>query len=275
MAINPANKEKEVKAAGAESELFPDGSGEEIPVKSTGKFSKIIIVCVTVGFLFFAWVAFTAWSKNKATVADKVSAPVSTAKGAAPSKDKAPAQQAVAANNDKPWLSTPAPKDSAKDSAKDTAPVKEVVKDQVPTQDMPEPGKVTPGITDIGTNRQSINNTPVSDDTFVKDLNGLPVETQFKVENIQYTIDFVSYTKKRAATADGIELYWLDAEYKGKPAKIQVPFKIFKELDLVGVTVVDVEVTTTRTKDNKKVDIVTGFTVRPDYKQVLEKNKKK
>src|SRR5690606_6135627 len=100
------------------------------------------------------------------------------------------------------------------------------------------------------------------------------VDEKFVIDQIYTTIDFVSYTKKRAVTGDGIELYWLDAEYKGKPAKIQVSFKIFKELDPVGVTVVDVEVTKAKGKDNKLHDIVTGFTVRPDYKQILEKNKK-
>lgn len=101
----------------------------------------------------------------------------------------------------------------------------------------------------------------------VKDLQGISVIPNYTVSKIETVVDMVNYKKHRAITDDGMELLWLDANYKGKSYRITVPFKIFKELDPEGITVVDMEVLHLENGNQ----IISYMNVREDYKSKLEK----
>lgn len=126
------------------------------------------------------------------------------------------------------------------------------------------------GITDVSGDTVKQNTSKIVSDTFTTDLNGKPVDEFYEIGSINSVIDFISYTKKRASLDSGVELYWLEGDYKGKKIKLQVPFKIFKELDTKGSTVVDVEVVTVYNKDGQESKIVTSMSVNPEYKKILQ-----
>lgn len=245
---------------------------EESGKKPTGKFQKVVIICVVVGVLAVATVATVSFFKDKNKTASKTSdvkVEASTA-GTDSSSDvgkEVSSADTTEGDADKPWLSA-----GSGDSSNSTDTQKPV--ENLPKLTEPDT-KVKPGIKDASKDQYVKNYTDIGKDTFTKDLNGNKVPEHYDIADIKTVVDFVSYTKKRATTDTGIELYWLDATYKGRKCKIQVPFKIFKELDPVGVTVVDVEVTMIPNADTSKdpYEIVTGFTVRSDYKEVLEQAK--
>lgn len=79
-------------------------------------------------------------------------------------------------------------------------------------------------------------------DQYMQDLYGLSTRVDYTVDKISYVADFVSYTKHRGTWGGGLELYWLDAEYKGNKYVVQVPFKYYKELDDTGIVPVKMEV---------------------------------
>ena len=79
-------------------------------------------------------------------------------------------------------------------------------------------------------------------DRYVQDLYGLSTRVDYTVDKISYVADFVTYTKHRGTWGGGLELYWLDAEYKGNKYVVQVPFKYYKELDETGIVPVKMEV---------------------------------
>lgn len=68
----------------------------------------------------------------------------------------------------------------------------------------------------------------------------LPIE-------IMAVSDSVSYVKHRTMTDDGIDMYWVDAEYKGKKTRFTVPYYIWRTLasqgvmDVIVETVIDAE----------------------------------
>lgn len=138
------------------------------------------------------------------------------------------------------------------------------------TSPTPRPSGVVPGMQDISGDTVKINEAPVVE-SFVKDLNSQPLPEKFEIASYTTVTDFVSYKKKRSVMADGVELYWLDAEYKGKPAIVQVSLKVFKELDEVGIIPVDVEIVQVKLEDGKKHELATNFVVRLDYKKQLNK----
>lgn len=129
-------------------------------------------------------------------------------------------------------------------------------------------GATKAGLPDLNTGGTSTN-TKVLDKTaeFLKDLNHKDIKPEYVVKTITKITDFINYEKKRASTADGLELYWLDAVYKDRPYKVQVPFQIFKELEPKGITVVDLEIL--NLSDNSQV--VSYMSVRSDYKRLLER----
>lgn len=123
------------------------------------------------------------------------------------------------------------------------------------SQGTQEPGDVQPEAPpDIGNDpsvgtqdfTQDINNTstsPLTDpEDFTKDIYGLTTRVDYTVAKIQEAADFVSYTKHRGTWGGGLELYYLDATYKGYTYKVQVPFKYYKELDETGIVPVKMEV---------------------------------
>lgn len=131
-------------------------------------------------------------------------------------------------------------------------------------------GEVSTGIPNLYGTGKTENNSPVtSSDKILKDLNGNTVAVNYNVMSSETVTDFVSYTKHRAITGDGIEFYWLEAVYKKQPCKVQVPYSIYSKLDDEGITVVDAEVLTL---DNGS-EIVTYMSVRKDAKDLLDKNR--
>lgn len=133
------------------------------------------------------------------------------------------------------------------------------------------PNGINPGLPDTEKGKQNINNGELSDtQNFLMDINGNKIPSNYEVEKIVMETDFVSYEKQRGSTADGIELLWLDAEYKGQPYTIQIPFKVWKELDPTGITVVDMEVL--YLKEDLKV--ISYMKVKDNYKQIMEKGEK-
>ena len=105
------------------------------------------------------------------------------------------------------------------------------------------PDGINPG---IGTAQASdtTSATVYSPDDFIKDLNGLDISAVYEVGDISYVYDYVSYEKRRALIDDGMELYWLEAEYQGKKYRIEIPFTYFKNLRSSGICRVMVEVLT-------------------------------
>lgn len=76
----------------------------------------------------------------------------------------------------------------------------------------------------------------------LKDINGVDINATYNVVSRDYLYDYVSYTAKRGIIDDGMEIYWLDADYHGKKYRIQVPFYYFKDFEEKGVCKVQVEV---------------------------------
>lgn len=126
---------------------------------------------------------------------------------------------------------------------------------------------IRPGIKDIANGTNTQQNSDAEKDVMVKDLQGISVIPNYTVSKIETVVDMVNYKKHRAITDDGMELLWLDANYKGKSYRITVPFKIFKELDPEGITVVNMEVLHLENGNQ----IISYMNVREDYKSKLEK----
>ena len=104
---------------------------------------------------------------------------------------------------------------------------------------------INPGITnyDEATNNQT-GATVYSASDFIKDLNGLDVSAVYNVESIDFVEDYVSYETRRAITDEGMEMYWLEADYNGKSYRIQIPFYYYRSLGTSGICKVNVEVLT-------------------------------
>jgi hypothetical protein len=238
-----------------EKKVDPNDIGDDARdagvVAPNGNFKKFIIALVIIGVIAFAWAALT-WYGKKGSAKPEPSAPSATA-----------TQQAKGGDQDKPWLN------QSGQSSPQAPPAPQGTEPTIP----PVKEGLTPGIKDISQNTNMTMGAGMSPDSFTKDLNGIPVALNYQINEIYIATDFVSYTKRRATTAEGIELLWLDAEYKGKPCKIQVPLRIFKELDSTGVTVVSVEVAKVKGSDGKEHEIVTDFVVRDDYKKILDQKK--
>ena len=118
-------------------------------------------------------------------------------------------------------------------------------------QEQEQVEEVTPGIpSGMGTQdfsqNTNMNNSDVltNPDQYVEDIFGLTTRVDYKVKSISNVADFVSYEKHRGTWGGGLELYWLDVEYKDKKYVVQVPFKYYKELDDIGIVPVSMEVLT-------------------------------
>lgn len=125
---------------------------------------------------------------------------------------------------------------------------------------------ITPGMTNTAEDTTMDQTSAPEEDNMVKDLNGISLIQNYTVGEITTVVDFVNYKKHRAITADGMELLWLEVDYKGKPYKVTVPFKIYKELDPEGITVVDIEVLNLGNGNQ----VISYMSVRSDYKSKLE-----
>lgn len=113
-------------------------------------------------------------------------------------------------------------------------------------------------------------------ENFTKDIYGLTTRVDYDVAQIQSAADFVNYTKCRGTWGGGLELYYLDAEYRGSHYVVQVPFKYYKELDDTGIVPVKMEVL--RIKSDTSSDYLTIISYmsldEATLQQVLKSQKK-
>lgn len=94
-------------------------------------------------------------------------------------------------------------------------------------------------------NNTDQNTTPLVSNTFLKDLTGIDVPEYYTVKEITYITDLVPYTKHRAVTGEGIELYWMEGTYRGQPCKFTIPYKYYRELDTSGAIPCMIEIVQT------------------------------
>lgn len=126
---------------------------------------------------------------------------------------------------------------------------------------------VEPGIPNFYGVGADENDTYLYDSSLVtKDLNGSQVAANYTVLDSEEVTDYITYKKYRSAMGNGLEFYWLEAEYKGQPYKVQVPYSVYSKLDYSGITVVDMEVL--HLEGGSKM--ITYMTVREDAKSLLE-----
>lgn len=98
---------------------------------------------------------------------------------------------------------------------------------------------------------------------FRKDFTAIDQPEKFATPiRITTVKDGVSYTKHRSVLGDGVEVYWVDGEYKGRKVTFTIPYSIYQVIDTSGVMDVTVEVVTD--KNNSKT--VTNFTALPPAK---------
>lgn len=102
---------------------------------------------------------------------------------------------------------------------------------------------IKPGESNYEESTQGETTSKVFDpDDMLKDINGVDISATYNVISRDYVYDYVSYTAKRGIIDDGMEIYWLEAEYCGKKYRIQVPFYYFKDFSEKGVCRVQIEV---------------------------------
>lgn len=128
-------------------------------------------------------------------------------------------------------------------------------------------------------NTNMTSDSPLTDpNNYVKDIYGLTTRVDYEVDDIFYAADFVSYTKNRGTWGGGLELYWLDAEYKGNKYVVQIPFKYYKELDDIGIVPVKMEVLKIKdsTTSDKYLSVISYMSLDEEtLKQVLKSQSKK
>lgn len=81
-----------------------------------------------------------------------------------------------------------------------------------------------------------------SESDYVKDLEGADVKAIYNVDHREYVESYANYQLRRAIIDDGMELYWLDLDYKGKKYRMQIPFFYAKDLDEAGICKVKMEI---------------------------------
>lgn len=105
--------------------------------------------------------------------------------------------------------------------------------------------KISPGTRDLWD--EGIYSTPAtvySATDYIADLNGNNVSAVYNVSEKNYVTDYVSYTSKRAIIDNGMEMYWLEADYDGKAYRIQIPYQYYVNLGDKGICKVNMEVLT-------------------------------
>lgn len=94
-------------------------------------------------------------------------------------------------------------------------------------------------------------------DEDLEDMFGLSLRVDYTVSKIETITDFVNYEKKRGTWGGGLEVYYLDATYRGNKYFVQVPYKYYKELEDTGIVPVSMEVlrinSNTGTSDDERV----------------------
>lgn len=69
----------------------------------------------------------------------------------------------------------------------------------------------------------------------MRDINGVDVSAVYNVAYTEYVYDYVNYQLRRGIIDDGMEIYWLDVDYKGRKYRTQIPFYYAKDLDKEGI----------------------------------------
>lgn len=105
------------------------------------------------------------------------------------------------------------------------------------------------GANSVSQSNNMYNNTSVSSDNFVTSLVGVDIPENYEVKAITYVIEFIPYTKHRAVTGTGVELYWLEGTFQGQPCKFTIPYKYFKDLPESGAVPCNVEIVQTSNGD--------------------------
>lgn len=111
------------------------------------------------------------------------------------------------------------------------------------TNELIDDNAIDPGAPDYDSSDKS-HTTPIvyGADDYLKDINGVAIAANYNVIRRDYVFDYVSYVAKRGIIDDGMEVYWLEADYEGKKYRIQVPFYYFKDFSETGVCRVQIEV---------------------------------
>lgn len=111
------------------------------------------------------------------------------------------------------------------------------------TNELVDDNAIDPGAPDYDSSDKS-HTTPIvyGADDYLKDINGVAIAANYNVIRRDYVFDYVSYVAKRGIIDDGMEVYWLEADYEGKKYRIQVPFYYFKDFSETGVCRVQIEV---------------------------------
>lgn len=91
----------------------------------------------------------------------------------------------------------------------------------------------------------------VSSDSMLRDINGNSLPEMWEAKTITYINDIVQYKKYRAVTGSGVELYWLEGEYRGQSCRIIVPYTYFRNFENEGGVVCKIEVV--ETTDGQRV----------------------
>ena len=90
---------------------------------------------------------------------------------------------------------------------------------------------VNPGLPNMNVNTNMTSDTPVTDyKDFVSSIDGKQQDVNYEVSRIETAIDFVNYTKRRGVTGTGVELYWLEADYKNRPYVFKFHLKYLRNL---------------------------------------------
>lgn len=132
------------------------------------------------------------------------------------------------------------------------------------------------GIQNFLGDTNNTSDSPLSNpDGFVEDVQGLTMRVEYDVTAITTMSDFVNYEKKRGTWGGGLELYWLDADYKGTHYVIQIPFKYYKELDDVGIVPVSVEVLQVKQPTGEIMYVYSYMTLDEQLLQTYLKNQGK
>lgn len=116
----------------------------------------------------------------------------------------------------------------------------------------------------------------VNPEEYLTDVFGLTMQVNYTVKEISEIADFVSYEKHRGTWGGGLELHWLDVEYKGSQYVIQVPFKYYKELEDSGIIPVKMEVLSVEgPKSGQNLTVISYMCLDEEVLATIMKSQKK
>lgn len=148
-------------------------------------------------------------------------------------------------NEEEPVVEEPATTEPAQDTSTTPEPETEDtgIYDEQGNLKVNDGTYIDPGAASYSDNKNETTDPKVYNSTdFIKDLNGQDVSAAYTVKSYDYVDDYVSYEKRRAIMDDGMELYWLEANYHNKKYRITIPFWRYKALDDTGICCVEIEV---------------------------------